>query len=67
MFVKIIGEESPIETIELEKPTNTSTIKQTIDRVLVDSSVKYRKILFYNLFEVHRTCYCLFSHSLKFG
>lgn len=31
------------------------------------SSVKYRKILFYILFEVHRTCYCLFSHSLKFG
>ena len=32
-----------------------------------DSSVKYRKILFYIFFEVHRTCYCSFSHSLKFG
>lgn len=40
MFVKIIGEESPIETIELKKPTNTSTIKQTIDRVLVDNEGK---------------------------
>ena len=40
MFVKIIGEESPIETIELEKPTNTSTIKQTVDRVLVDNEGK---------------------------
>ena len=40
MFVKIIGEESPIETIELEKPTNTSTIKQTVDRVLIDTTIK---------------------------
>ena len=32
-----------------------------------NSSVKYRKILFYMFFEVHRTCHCLFSHSLKFG
>ena len=31
------------------------------------SSVKYRKILFYIFFEVHRTRYCSFSHSLKFG
>ena len=40
MFVKIIGEESPIVTIELEKPTNTSTIKQTVDRVLIDTTIK---------------------------
>lgn len=40
MFVKIIGEDSPIETIELEKPTNTLTIKQTVDRVLVDNEGK---------------------------
>ena len=32
-----------------------------------DNSVNIKKILSYILFEVHRTCYCLFSHSLKFG
>ncbi len=40
MFVKIIGEESPTETIELEKPTDTSIVKQAVNRVLVDTTVK---------------------------
>ena len=42
-------------------------LKEILNNWSDDSSVKYRKILFYIFFEVHRTHYCSFSHSLKFG
>ena len=63
-FVEIYGidRSQPVLDVRCTIKEKDLSVKE-----IYNSSVKYRKILFYILFEVHRTCYCLFSHSLKFG